>query len=315
MTQKFTKALKILLAIPLVALAIIFLLKILATSLQLPSLFVILSQPVVIRVSVIALIAFIGINLLFIINVLQVSNVQRKKEQEVEESKGEFIGLMSHQLRTPLSAVNWYTESLLSGDPGVITQQQKEYIENIRESNQRMISMVNTILNISQIELNTLPFTAEPTDITKLVEDLMSELEFDFHKKGITLEKQYGADLAQVYTDPRYVRMIIENLLLNAIKYSPEKSAILISVEHKNEKLFITVTDHGYGIPKADQSKIFSKLFRAHNIVEKDTDGMGLGLSITKSVIEHAGGKISFISTEGKGSTFSVVLPARTLSH
>lgn len=311
MLQKYGKTIQKMLAVIFAALAIVVSLRLIATIFQLPFLSEILSQPITIHVSMVTLVAFVIMILLFVINLLYTSNLQQKKEEQVEQSKNVLISLVSHQLRTPLSAVNWLTESLLSDDLGQVNKQQKEYIANIRESNKRMISMVNSILNISQIELDTFSFTFKPVNIVTLVDQLVSELDFHVQKKLITVKKQYGTNLDNVLTDERYLRIIIENLLLNAIKYSPEKSTVTIDINNKQGKLFIIVSDQGFGIPKIDQPKIFSKLFRAGNVLQKDTDGLGLGLYMTKSVIERGGGKISFVSEEGKGTTFSVELPVQ----
>lgn len=236
-----------------------------------------------------------------------------EKEKEIDNAKNEFISLVSHQLRTPLSAVNWCTESLLAGDRGKINNKQKEYIERISESNKRMISLVNSILDVSRIELNTFIVDAQPSDIFILIEDVVNESRHLVEAKELTLHKNYDKSLGIINIDARYVRMIIDNLLSNAIKYTPEKGRITLAVSRTDEVLSITISDTGYGIPETDASKIFTKLFRAHNILTKDTDGNGLGLYIVKSIVSYAGGKIWFESKENKGTTFFVTLPINNI--
>lgn len=232
-----------------------------------------------------------------------------EKEKEIDNAKNEFISLVSHQLRTPLSAINWITESLLAGDRGKINNKQKEYISNISESNKRMISLVNYILDVSRIELNTFIVDAKPTNIFELIENVVNESHHLIESKKLVLHKNYHPNLGVINIDARYVRMIIDNLVSNAIKYTPEKGSIDVTVAITNANLCITVADTGYGIPDEDASKIFTKLFRAHNIATKDTDGNGLGLYIIKSIVSYAGGKIWFESKENKGTTFFVTLP------
>lgn len=238
-----------------------------------------------------------------------------EQEKEIDTVKSEFISLVSHQLRTPLSAVNWCTESLLAGDRGKVNNKQKEYIARISESNKRMISLVNSILDVSQIELNTFTVDAKPVDMFALVESIIKESVHAISAKQLVVHKHYTKSLGVIVIDARYVRMIIENLVSNAIKYTPEKGNIDITIEERGADLYIAVADTGYGIPKNDLSKVFTKLFRAHNIMNKDTDGNGLGLYIVKSIVDYAGGKIWFESVEDKGTTFFVSLPIHGLKN
>jgi PAS domain S-box-containing protein len=234
------------------------------------------------------------------------------KEKEIDKAKTEFVSLASHQLRTPLSTVNWYSEMLLTGDVGEVTSNQKKYLEEIYSGNRRMVDLVNTLLDVSRIELGTLVVESKPTDIVKLTQSVIHEERLQIIEKKIKLLSSFEDNTPLIKADPKLLRMVIQNLLSNAIKYTPNGGKIHISLfldEKKN--VAIKMSDTGYGIPKNQQDKIFTKLFRADNVIGKDTEGTGLGLYIAKSIIEQAGGKLWFESEENKGSTFYVTLPLR----
>jgi PAS domain S-box-containing protein len=231
------------------------------------------------------------------------------EEKTIDTAKTEFVSLASHQLRTPLTAINWYTEMLISGDVGKINADQKKYLEEIYHGNQRMVDLVSALLNVSRIDLGTFAIEPEPTDLKAVSESVIKELEPMILKKKMQVTEKYARGINKLIMDPKLIRIVFQNLLSNSVKYTPEEGKIGVSVELKDEKVRITVTDTGYGIPKIDQDKIFSKLYRADNIREKDADGTGLGLYIVKAIIEQSGGAISFVSEENKGTTFHVTFP------
>ncbi len=231
------------------------------------------------------------------------------KEREIDKEKTEFVSLASHQLRTPLSTINWYTEMLLAGDAGKLTANQKKYLEEIYAGNQRMVELVNSLLNVSRLELGTFTIDPEPTNVIELAKAVIKEQEPGITSRKLYVETNFGKDVPEIYADPKLLRMVIQNLLSNAVKYTPEEGHILVSVEHRDKEILIKVSDSGWGIPKDEASKIFTKLFRASNVKEQDTEGTGLGLYIVKSIVEESGGTIRFESEEHKGTTFFVTLP------
>lgn len=233
------------------------------------------------------------------------------KEKEIDKAKTEFVSLASHQLRTPLSTVSWYSEMLLAGDAGDVTADQRKYLEEIYKGNQRMVDLVNTLLDVSRIELGTFLVESKPTNIIRLIQDVISEQKPQINEKKIKFTSSLKNNVPLMHADPKLFRMVIQNLLSNAIKYTPNGGEIkmLLVVDKEKHNIKINVCDTGYGIPKKQQNKIFTKLFRADNVIGKDTEGTGLGLYIVKSIIEQARGKIVFSSEENKGTTFSVTLP------
>ncbi len=234
------------------------------------------------------------------------------KEKEIDKAKTEFVSLASHQLRTPLSTVSWYSEMLLAGDVGEVTPDQKKYLEEIYHGNQRMVDLVNTLLDVSRIEMGTFIVESKPTDMIKLAQDVIDEHKLQISEKRIKFLRLFNKKIPFIQADPKILRMVIQNLLSNAIKYTPEGGKVEASISLvKDNGIMFKVTDTGYGIPKDQQDKIFTKLFRADNVVGKDTEGTGLGLYIAKSIVEQSGGKIWFESSENKGTIFYVTLPLK----
>jgi PAS domain S-box-containing protein len=229
-------------------------------------------------------------------------------EREIEQAKNEFVSLASHQLRTPLTSIKWYSELLLDED--TLTQNQKEYAQEIQSAMVRMNDLVASLLDVSRLDLGTFIIEPVPTDLISLMTDTAHEQMPTLVQKNQTFIFNHPKTLALVPVDPKLMRIIVQNLISNAHKYSPEGSTITLSLEkEKNESYLVRCADTGYGIPLAQQGNVFSKLFRADNIRTLDVEGTGLGLYIIKTIVDAAGCSISFTSTEGQGTVFSITLP------
>lgn len=234
------------------------------------------------------------------------------KAKEVDQAKSEFVSLASHQLRTPLTSINWYTEAILNGDIGAINAQQKEYLSEVSSASHRMVTLVSSLLNVSRIDMGTFMIGPEATDLAEIAKSVVNEMKPKIMDQQIEVKENY-APLDKVMVDPNLTRIIFQNLISNAVKYTPKKGTVGISIKPNMDKtgknVLIEVSDNGFGIPLKQQDKIFSKLFRADNIKDKVNEGTGLGLYIVKSILDHSDGQIRFTSKEGKGTTFYVTIP------
>ncbi|MFC1663777.1 sensor histidine kinase [Patescibacteria group bacterium] len=245
---------------------------------------------------------------------------------EASRMKSEFVSIVSHQLRSPLSNLRWTNELLMSGKIDSITKKQLEYFQILKENIDRMQKLVSDLLIVSRIETATLPLKKREISLENLVKKLILDFKPLIEASNVKMELTAQENLPNVLIDPSQIRLVIENLTDNAIRYTPtdshfktdelvinrkEKGIVQMRIEKKNESIYFEIEDNGVGIPKEDQKYIFQKFFRSENILKYQTQGSGLGLYIAKAIIEKSGGKIGFKSKEGKGSTFWFALPIK----
>lgn len=230
------------------------------------------------------------------------------QEKRVDTSKSEFMSLASHQLRTPLTTIRWTLGRLERRLAGKIAPQEEHLLHEGKKAAMRMAETIDTMLAISRIEAGKVKLDISHTDIYALLEGLQKEFHDEHERKQQTLDLRCSPDI-HVQTDGKFVREILFNLLSNALKYTPEKGAIAISVMDAGNAVRIDITDSGYGIPSHQQEKIFSKFFRGDNVVHHDTNGTGLGLYLVFLLTRILRADIGFQSEEGKGTTFTLTLP------
>jgi PAS domain S-box-containing protein len=246
-----------------------------------------------------------GDSTIFYVSICQ-DITQRK---EVDRAKTEFVSLASHQLRTPLSAIRWYSEMLLSKYVGELNEKQRQYVNEIYAGNLRMVDLVNALLNVSRIDLGTFAIEPEPVSLVEICDSVLTELAPQILERKQSVEKVFSAAPKTYNADPKLIRMVFQNFLSNSVKYTQPGGHVIVEISARETELYIRVTDNGYGIPKSQHGKMFEKLFRADNVRQKDTEGTGLGMYIIKAIVENSGGKIWFDSEENKGTTFHVLLP------
>jgi len=230
-------------------------------------------------------------------------------EREIDRSKSEFVSIASHQLRTPLTAIRWYIEEALDESNGKLNKRQKEYLAEADESNLRMITLVSALLNVSRIDLGTFAIVPMPTNLIELAEGAIKDVLPQAKKKKLVIEKKYDKNLPTINLDPKLTIIVFQNFISNAVKYTPNGGKITVTVKKDGKNALVTVQDTGYGIPEGAQSKLFSKFYRADNARKYDPAGNGLGLYITKAIVEKSNGKIWFESEENKGTTFFASFP------
>ena len=228
--------------------------------------------------------------------------------KEVDRMKTEFISIAAHQLRTPLTSISWNLD-ILATETGRITKEQSGIIMNIKEATEALNGLVNSLLNISRIEMGRLAIEPEPTDINKLAGTVIREFEVLFKQKKQTVEYKQARGLKKISIDPKLVGEVYRNLLSNAIKYTPDKGRIKVELLIKGNDLVSSVADTGFGIPKDEEEMIFSKFYRATNAKVKVAEGNGLGLYFIKQVVEASGGKIWVESPPSGGTTFYFSVP------
>ncbi|HEX5430253.1 MAG TPA: HAMP domain-containing sensor histidine kinase [Patescibacteria group bacterium] len=224
--------------------------------------------------------------------------------------EADFISLTSHQLRTPLTGVKWLLELLEQSKTDNLTRKQKDILEKIYLANERMIKLVNDLLEVSRLESGNTKLYLQPTDLAGTINQVLRQEASEIKKKEIrvtfTVEQE---PFPFVDSEPIKIKQAVLNLVENAITYCREKSRIDINLMLDHGFAHVTFRDTGVGIPKAQQPRVFSKFFRGSNILEFESTGTGLGMYITKSFIEASGGRIWFESKQGKGTTFHFTLP------
>lgn len=230
------------------------------------------------------------------------------RDREIDRQKTEFVSVASHQLRTPLTSIKWFLEMMIDGDLGKLSEEQIETLKQIFESNERMIDLVNKLLNVSRIESGRVRVEPKPTNLNDLADSIKIELTPLVAGKKLKFEVRLPT-LPVINIDPKLIREVMMNFLSNAIKYTPENGSVILNAEVGQFDITFCIKDTGMGIPLDQQVKVFHKFFRADNAVAKETEGTGMGLYVAKSIIELSGGRVWFESKQDKGTTFYFTLP------
>ena len=230
-------------------------------------------------------------------------------QREVNDMKNEFISLASHQLRTPLSSLQWYLELLTGGEGGPLTVQQEAFVAELRLAARRMSSVVAGLMDASRLQHGFVEPVKQPVDVQKAAIELQKDIHLIAADKTISCTVHAPDYAVVIQTDPLLLNVVLQNLLSNAVKYSKNTGTIDIALSEEKDTIQISVKDSGIGIPAADQARIFEKMFRARNSQALDVNGSGLGLYSSRMIMRMLGGTLDFQSEEDKGTAFTVTLP------
>ncbi|MDP3982039.1 MAG: PAS domain-containing sensor histidine kinase [bacterium] len=236
------------------------------------------------------------------------------REKQIEQMKTEFVSLAAHQLRTPLSAIKWTINMMLNKDLGPITDDQENFLGKMYNSNERMISLINDLLDITRIEEGRYLYRPEFEHVEGVLKETVRSYEEEASRKNISLKlKLPSRALPRALVDKEKMSLVFQNLVENALHYTPKGGQVNVSISlHKDgESIEILVKDTGMGIPKEQQGHIFEKFFRVDAATKVNTEGSGLGLYLVKNIVGAHKGKVWFESEIGKGTAFHVVLPIK----
>lgn len=229
-----------------------------------------------------------------------------------EQMKTDFVTLSSHQLRTPLSAVKWFTEILLTERLGKLNKKQTEYLKEVYHSNERAIALVNDLLQVSRVQEGRIHLDLTKTSISSLVEEAIESHRALLASNKISFKLEIvNGPLPQLLIDKVKIRRVIQSILINALRYSPRGGNVEVILKKTDKEVVCSITDSGVGIPADEQDKIFGRFFRGSNVTKIEPDGTGLGLYIARALIDAHKGRIWFESQEGKGTAFYFSLPIR----
>ncbi len=239
-------------------------------------------------------------------------NVQLKKLDRV---KTDFLNSTSHELRTPVASIKGYIQMLLKQTLGNITEEQKKALEVLLRNTNRLDHLIQDILDISRLESGTMKFITEKTDVTKMVNEIAETMQASADLKRIKINIDIQKEIPDLMIDQERIKQVLMNLVDNAIKFSPDSSTINIKARKEKENVLFEVQDFGRGIPKNKQKKIFERFYQVDSGIDRKFGGIGLGLTISKKIIDIYDGQIWVDSTLGKGSSFRFSLPLQSTKN
>ena len=258
----------------------------------------------------ISVLIVIGVTiLLLIIGKIIIGSFERLFE--VSRAKSNFIAVISHQLREPLSAIKWQIELFLSEKQR--EEKDRANLERIGKQNQKMMNLINSFILAYQIDDRQIKLSPESFSLKKSTEEILEKFASEISSAELKVNLHSQENLPLALADPKKIQIVIEHLVQNSINYSPEGGVIDIFLKRENNFLNWSISDQGVGVPAAEIKEIFKKFFRTSNIFLYQKGGLGLGLYLAKNVIELSRGKIGFHSIEGRGSTFWFTLPINPL--
>lgn len=237
--------------------------------------------------------------------------MKKKRSEKTEYKLAEVVSVVSHQLKNPLSVIKGYVEVLIAEDLGKLNSEQKDYLKDLLENTNQMISLVRDILDVAIIEANQIELKPTPTNLIKLTKETIQGFALLARAKNCELSFEILSKLPNLSIDANKIKQVVVNLISNAILYNKRKGEVKVIISKRGNKAIFCCEDKGIGITKKEKEKIFTKFFRSERVVALATEGSGLGLFISKAIVEKSGGEIWFKSKAGKGSTFCFSLPIK----
>lgn len=232
-----------------------------------------------------------------------------EKLAKVNKMKSEFVSIISHQLKTPLTGISWDMEFLMSKHSEGLNQKQKDILNSIQSSNSIMARMVNDLLDVARIDQNNFFTRKDEIDIVAVVRKIVDKNRALTERNKVKIDLLVDDNMPKIVGDEKRMEVVLDNFISNAIKYNKENGKVFVKVRKDNGKALISVKDTGMGIPEDEQDRVFDRFYRSKEAASRETGGTGLGLYIAKNIIEKSGGKAWFHSTEGEGSEFHFSLP------
>ncbi|HLG52034.1 MAG TPA: ATP-binding protein, partial [Chloroflexota bacterium] len=227
--------------------------------------------------------------------------------RRVDRLKSELLSTVSHELRTPLASIKGYTTSLLRTDVEWDEETRREFLQIIDEESDRLSGLIEDLLEMSEIEAGVLRVEKEPVKLSRLAQKVVRKLKPTARSHPITVSAE--PDVPETMGDPRRLEQVLHNLIVNAIKYSPEGSPVTVRVERSGSDILVAVKDQGIGIAPEHLEHVFERFYRVDGKLARETGGSGLGLAISRGLVEAHGGRIWVESQVGKGSTFYFTIP------
>ncbi len=238
--------------------------------------------------------------------------VELEKTKKLDRQKTEFLAIAAHQLRTPMSGIKWVVSMAVEGDLGELPQEAKEQLGKGLDNVNRMISLINSLLDVTQIETQEFQYAFAETDMEQLVREVVTAFEHISIQSGVSLTMDPPTNtITHCVVDAGKIKMALHNVIDNAIHYTPKDGTVVVSLDQDDTQVHIHVKDSGFGIPPSEYDRIYTKFFRGSNIQTIHADGSGLGLFITHEIIQKHHGNIQFVSKIDHGSTFTLSLPKR----
>lgn len=238
------------------------------------------------------------------------------KIQKANQAKTDFVSLVTHELRLPITSIKGYADLMMSGMAGELSEQQTQFVEVMQRNVKRMSTLISDLSDINRVESGRMRFDLKDFDLSQVIEDVVDNLREGINGRSQTISIEIGDALPPVHADPVRVSQILTNLISNANKYTPDGGHIQVkAVEEGVGETAVSITDNGLGITETEQDKLFTQFFRSEDANVREQPGWGLGLSIVKRMVEAQGGTIAFTSKLGEGSTFYFTLPLTLFSE